>query len=198
MESCFKHKNLPLWLTRNARNLMAEALLQLFYLHPDVLDQGLTQEHQSHASSDHNPNPSLLSTAGVWNRDRSVPRTDCRNKDSHGWGTNPSFLMSPECHLIIPTADQIRGGCQDLMVNKQSIFAGQACKTSLRVPRDLIRDDLINLNNLTSWQLLFSLARDPTLSTSLAELWHYLCITCCRFCFASKAKRYFFCRHIAC
>lgn len=94
--------------------------------------------------------PTLLSSAQleVRKRDRSVPRTDCRNKGSHGWGTN-SFLMSPECHLIIPTTDQIiRGGCRDMMVNKQRVFPGQVFKTLLM--GDLMREDLINLNNLTS------------------------------------------------
>ena len=95
--------------------------------------------------------PTLLSSAQleVRKRDRSVPRTDRRNKDSHGWGTNSSFLMSPECHLIIPTTDQIiRGDCQDMMVNKQRVFPGQDFKTLLM--GDLIREDLINLKNLTS------------------------------------------------
>lgn len=156
IEWCFKHKNLPLWLTRNAKNLMAEALLQLFYLHPDVLDQGLTHKHQCRASGDRNPNPSLLSAAGVWAGMGLCPGQTWGTGIPMAGGQSPPFLMSPECHLVIPTADQIiRGGCQDLMGNKPSIFAGQACKTSLRMPRDLIREDLINLNNLTSEKLFF-------------------------------------------
>lgn len=127
MAWCFKHKNLRLGLTSSVRNVTAEAILQLLYSHPDVLDPGLTHCHQPHANSGHNPN-----TRGSCRRcglGQVCAQDRPQDQGPHSWGTNSSFPTSPECRPTIPTVDRIiRGGFQ---VNKQSIFPGQVLKTSL-------------------------------------------------------------------
>lgn len=142
---------------RNARNLVKEAILQLFDLQPDVVDPGLLHQH-IHT----NPVPTvariptlLLSTAG------GVEEGQVCSQDRQ-WEQGFWWLGDK---LLLP------------YVSRVPLTSPHWClEHQRRIPG----------------------CRDPTSSTSLAELLCHLCITCCRFCLASKAKRYFFLRHITC
>lgn len=62
--------------------ILCQKPLWLFYLHTDVLHQGLTHKHQLCGISNQNLlMPALLE---VWKRGTILPWTDRRNKDAHG------------------------------------------------------------------------------------------------------------------
>lgn len=131
-------------------------------------------------------------------RGASTPRTDCRKKE-----TQPSdkVLLSylpalPSTYSYHRTDHQKTLPWSDGEQPKHPTWA-RLWDIPYRMLRPLIREDVIHLNDLTLLQT-FSLARNPTLSTSLAKRWCCLCITHHRFCFATKANGYFVLRHRAC
>lgn len=79
---------------RVTRNQRQEALLQLFLLDPDVFDPGFRHNRQTHASSDRNCSPSLLSTAGSGTETGLCPGQIVRTRIATARGQPPLPYIS--------------------------------------------------------------------------------------------------------